>query len=118
MRVKRGFAGKRRHKRIMKQAKGFRGRRKNCFKFAKDAVDRSLAFAYRDRRTKKRDFRRLWITRISAAARLSGLSYSKLIHGMGKADIQINRKVLSELAIRDPQGFAQIAEKARAALAA
>ena len=118
MRVRRGFAGRRRHKRVIKQAKGFRGRRKNCFKLAKDAVDRSMAFAYRDRRTKKRDFRRLWITRISAAARLSGLSYSKVMHGLNKADIQLDRKVLSELAIRDPQGFAQIAEKARAALAA
>ena len=116
MRVRRGFAGRRRHKRIIKQAKGFRGRRKNCFKFAKDAVDRSMAFAYRDRRTKKRDFRRLWITRISAAARLSGMSYSKFMHGLDQADIQLNRKVLSDLAVRDPQGFAQIAEKARAAL--
>ena len=118
MRVKRGFAGRRRHKKIMKQAKGFRGRRKNCFKLAKDAVERSLQYAYRDRRTRKRDFRRLWTVRINAAARLSGVSYSRFMHGLKRADINLDRKVLADIAVNDPRAFAALAEKAKEALAA
>lgn len=115
MRVKRGVAGRRRHKRIIKQAKGFRGRRKNVFSFAKTAVERSMAYAYRDRKAKKRDFRRLWITRINAAARLSGLSYSAFMFGLKRANIELDRKVLADIAVRDPQGFAQIAEQVKSA---
>lgn len=117
MRVKRGVVSRRRHKRIMKQAKGFRGRRKNCFKLAKDAVERSMQFAYRDRKVKKRDFRRLWIVRINAAARQSGMSYSCFMSGLKKANIALNRKILADMAVRDPQAFAQVAERAKAALA-
>ncbi len=115
MRVKRGFASRRRHKRVFKQAKGFKGRRKNVFTFAKTAVERSMAYAYRDRKVRKRDFRRLWITRINAAARISGLSYSALMFGLKKANIELDRKVLADIAVRDPEGFAQIAEQAKSA---
>jgi large subunit ribosomal protein L20 len=116
MRVKRGFAGHRRHKRRLKLAEGFRGRRKNCFKLAKRAVEKALQFSYRDRRVKKRDFRGLWIVRINAAARIHGLSYSKFIRGLKLAQIDLDRKVLAELAYADPAAFAVVAEKARAAL--
>jgi large subunit ribosomal protein L20 len=115
MRVKRGTAGHRRHKRRLKLAAGYRGRRSDCFKLAKRAVEKALQFSYRDRRAKKRDFRGLWITRINAAARLSGISYSKLIKGLSDANIQLDRKVLAELAFSDPASFAVIAEKAKAA---
>ena len=116
MRVKRGTAGRRRHKRRLKLAEGFRGRRSDCFKLAKRAVEKALQFSYRDRRVKKRDFRGLWIVRINAAARIHGLSYSKLINGLSKADIQLDRKVLAEMAFSDPASFAAVAEKAKAAL--
>lgn len=116
MRVKRGTAGHRRHKRRLKLAEGYRGRRSDCFKLAKRAVEKALQFSYRDRRAKKRDFRGLWITRINAAARLNGLSYSKLIKGLSDANIQLDRKVLAEIAFADPASFAVIAEKAKAAL--
>jgi large subunit ribosomal protein L20 len=116
MRVKRGFAGRRRHKRRLKLAEGFRGRRKDCFKLAKRAVEKALQFSYRDRRAKKRDFRGLWIIRINAAARLNGLSYSRLIQGLAKANIALDRKVLAEVAYSDPATFAVVAEKAKAAL--
>jgi large subunit ribosomal protein L20 len=115
MRVKRGTAGHRRHKRRLKLAAGYRGRRSDCFKLAKRAVEKALQFSYRDRRAKKRDFRGLWITRINAAARLSGISYSKLIKGLSDANVQLDRKVLAELAFSDPASFAVIAEKAKAA---
>jgi len=115
MRVKRGTAGHRRHKRRLKLAEGYRGRRSDCFKLAKRAVEKALQFSYRDRRAKKRDFRGLWITRINAAARLNGLSYSKLIKGLSDANIQLDRKVLAEIAFADPASFAVIAEKAKAA---
>lgn len=115
MRVKRGVAGRRRHKKIIKQAKGFRGRRNNCYKLSKDAVEKAMTYAYRDRRLKKRDFRKLWIARINAAARLSGLSYSRFMSGLQKADVELNRKMLSEIAIHDPAVFAQIVDKARSA---
>jgi len=116
MRVKRGTAGHRRHKRRLKLAEGYRGRRKDCFKLAKRAVEKALQFSYRDRRAKKRDFRGLWITRINAAARINGLSYSKLILGLSRANIELDRKVLAEIAFSDPASFAVVAEKAKAAL--
>jgi large subunit ribosomal protein L20 len=116
MRVKRGTAGHRRHKRRLKLAEGYRGRRSDCFKLAKRAVEKALQFSYRDRRAKKRDFRGLWIIRINAAARLNGLSYSKLIKGLSDANIKLDRKVLAEIAFADPASFAVIAEKAKAAL--
>jgi len=118
MRVKRGVASRRRHKRIIKLAKGFRGRRKNCFKLAKDAVERAAQFSYRDRKVRKRDFRRLWIARINAAARINGLSYSVFMNGLKKAEVDLDRKVLAQLAVENPKAFGQIVEKARAALAA
>jgi len=116
MRVKRGFASRRRHKKILKQAKGYRGRRKSNFKLAKMAVEKGLQYAYRDRRAKKRDFRRLWIVRINAAAREAGLTYSTFIRGLKSAEIDLDRKVLADLAVNDPNAFNAVAEKARAAL--
>ncbi len=116
MRVKRGTASRRRHKRRLKLAEGFRGRRSDCFKLAKRAVEKALQFSYRDRRAKKRDFRGLWILRINAAARISGISYSKLVKGLSDANIQLDRKVLAEIAFADPASFAVIAEKAKASL--
>lgn len=116
MRVKRGFAGRKRHKRRIKLAAGFRGRRNNCFKHVKLAVQKAMKYAYRDRRVKKREFRALWITRISAAARLSGLSYSRFINGLKKAEIDLDRKILADLAVNDAKAFSAIADKAKAAL--
>lgn len=116
MRVRGGFKSRRRHKRILQRSEGFRGRRSNCYKLAKRAVQKALKQAYRHRRAKKRDFRALWITRINAASRLSGLSYSRLIAGLRGAQIEIDRKVLADLAMRDPQAFAAIAEQAKSAL--
>lgn len=116
MRVKRGFASRRRHKRRLKLAEGFRGRRNGSFKLAKLAVEKALQFSYRDRRAKKRDFRGLWIIRINAAARVNGLTYSKLVLGLSKANISLDRKVLAEIAFADPASFAVVAEKAKAAL--
>ena len=112
MRVKRGFKAKRRRKKILKLAKGHRGGRSKLFRTAADAVDKALMYAYRDRKARKRDFRRLWITRINAAARMNNLSYSKFIHGLKLASINLDRKVLAELAISDPSGFSQIANLA------
>jgi len=109
MRVKRGIKARRRRNKVLKLAKGFRGGRSKLFRTAADAVDKALMYAYRDRRVRKRDFRRLWIARINAAARMNNLSYSKFIHGLKLADIEIDRKVMAELAISDPSGFAQIA---------
>jgi large subunit ribosomal protein L20 len=116
MRVKRGFAGRRRHKKYTKLAKGFRGRRKNCFKLTKIAVERSLANQFIGRKLRKRDFRKLWIQRINAAARLSGISYSQLIHGLKKANVELDRKSLAEMAARDMGSFEQIAAVAKGAL--
>lgn len=113
MRVKKGVKARRRRNRILKLAKGYRGRRKNCYKRANQAVERALDFASRDRAQRKRDFRSLWIVRINAAARGVGLSYSKLIAGLLKAKVQIDRKILSELAISDPAGFAAVAKAAQ-----
>jgi large subunit ribosomal protein L20 len=115
MRVKKGFKARRRRNRILKLAKGYRGRRKNCYKRANQAVERALDYASRDRMQRKRDFRRLWIVRINAAARTVGLSYSKLIAGLTKANIGLNRKVLSDMAIADPAGFTAVANSAKAA---
>ncbi|MBW1726087.1 MAG: 50S ribosomal protein L20 [Deltaproteobacteria bacterium] len=112
MRVKRGFKAKRRRKKILKLAKGHRGGRSKLFRTAADAVDKALMYAYRDRKARKRDFRKLWITRINAAARMNNLSYSKFIHGLKLAGVHLDRKVLAELAISDPSGFAQIANLA------
>ncbi|CAG0977278.1 50S ribosomal protein L20 [Geobacter sp.] len=113
-RVKRGFKARRRRNKVLKLAKGFRGARSKLFRSATEAVDRALNYAYRDRKVKKRDFRALWITRINAASRLNGLSYSKLIHGLKKACVEIDRKVLADLAVSDPSGFAEIATLAKA----
>jgi large subunit ribosomal protein L20 len=115
MRVKRGFKARRRRNRVLKLAKGFRGRRKNCYKRANQAVERALDYASRDRMRRKRDFRSLWIVRINAAARALGLSYSKLIAGLNKAKIAIDRKILADLAVADPAGFGAVANIAKAA---
>ena len=116
MRVKRGVTSRKRHKRRLKLAEGFRGRRKSAFKLAKLAVEKALQYAYRDRRAKKRDMRGLWIVRLNAATRLHGISYSKFISGLKNAEIEIDRKVLAELAMHDPQSFGAIVTKAKAAL--
>lgn len=108
MRVKRGFVNKRKHNKIFKLAKGFRNRRKSCYSIAKSAVHHSLAFATRDRRTKKRTFRRLWNIRISAACKALGLSYSRFIYGLSKANITLDRKILAELAVSDSNTFAEL----------
>ena len=115
-RVKRGVTARARHKKIIAQAKGYKGARKNVFRVAKQAVIRAGATAYRDRRQRKRQFRRLWIARINAAARECGLSYSRLIDGLNKADIGIDRKVLADIAVFDKAAFAEIAEKAKTSL--
>ena len=112
MRVKRGFKARRRRKKILKLAKGYRGGRSKLFRTAADAVDKALMYAYRDRRVRKRDFRKLWITRINAAVRMHNLSYSKFIHGLRLAGVEVDRKVMAELAISDPAGFAKIADLA------
>ncbi len=115
-RVKRGVTARARHKKIIAQAKGYQGRRKNVFRVAKQAVIRAGATAYRDRRQRKRQFRALWIARINAAARECGLSYSRLIDGLNKAHVGIDRKVLADIAVFDKAAFAEIAEKAKASL--
>ena len=115
-RVKRGFKARQRRNKVLKLAKGYRGARGKLFRSATEAVDRALNYAFRDRKVKKRDFRALWIARINAAARLHGVSYSRLIHGLKKADIALDRKVLAQLAVSDPQGFGTIVEKAKAQL--
>ena len=116
-RAKRSVTARARHKKIIAQAKGYRGRRKNVFRVAKQAVTRAGQYAYRDRRQKKRQFRSLWISRINAAAREHGLSYSRFINGLGRAAVAIDRKILAELAVHDKPAFAQLAEKARSELA-
>ncbi len=116
-RVKRGVVAKARHKKVLEQAKGFRGRRKNVYRVAKQAVMKAGQYAYRDRRTKKREFRALWIIRINAAARACGLTYSTLINGLKKSSVEVDRKVLADLAYHDPVAFEKIAEQARAGLA-
>ncbi len=115
-RVKRGVTARARHKKVIAQAKGYQGRRKNVYRVAKQAVIRAGATAYRDRRQRKRQFRALWIARINAAARECGLSYSRFINGLSKAEISIDRKVLADIAVFDKAGFAEIAERAKASL--
>ena len=112
-RVKRGVTARARHKKILALAKGYRGRRKNVYRVAKQAVMKAGQYAYRDRRAKKREFRRLWIARINAAARINGLSYSRLIGGLKKADVQLNRKMLAQLAVLDPGSFTAVAGTAK-----
>lgn len=115
-RVKRGFKARRRRNKVLKLAKGYRGARSKLFRSATEAVDRALNYAYRDRRVKKRDFRALWIARINAAARDNGLSYSRMIYGLKKADIALDRKIMADLAVNDPAGFTVVAEAAKAQL--
>ena len=117
-RVKRGVTSRAKHNKVFKAAKGFYGRRKNTIRAAKAAVDRSKQYAYRDRKVNKRNFRALWIQRINAAVREHGLTYGRFIDGLSKAGIEVDRKVLSDLAINEPAAFNAIAEKAKAALAA
>ena len=116
-RVKRGVTAKARHKKILGQAKGYSGRRRNTYKVAKQAVIKAGQYAYRDRRQRKREFRALWITRINAAAREHGLSYSRFIAGLNKADIDIDRKVLADIAVTDKNTFAELATQAKSSLA-
>lgn len=116
-RVKRGVVARRRHKKILKQAKGYYGARSRVFRVAKQAVIKAGQYAYRDRRQKKRQFRALWITRINAASRANGLNYSRLIAGLRKAEIELDRKVLADLAVHDKQAFSAVVEKAKVALA-
>ena len=115
-RVKRGVTARARHKKVLDQAKGYRGRRKNVYKIAKEAVMRAGQYAYRDRRNKKRDIRALWIQRINAAVRELGMSYSAFMAGMKKAKIEIDRKVLADLAVQDKAAFAKIASQVKASL--
>ena len=115
-RVKRGVVANRRHKKILKQAKGYYGARSLIFRVAKQAVTKAGQYAYRDRRQRKRQFRALWITRINAQSRANGLSYSRLINGLKKADVQLDRRVLADLAVHDKPAFAAIVEQAKAAL--
>jgi len=112
MRVKRGFKARRRRKKVLKLAKGYRGGRSKLFRTAADAVDKAQMYAYRDRKVRKREFRKLWITRINAAAHLNNLSYSKFMHGLKCAGIELDRKVLAEMAVADPAGFSKIADLA------
>ena len=117
-RVKRGVTSHAKHKKTLDQAKGFYGRRKNTIRIAKQAVEKSMQYAYRDRKNKKRTFRALWIQRINAAVREFGLTYSRFIDGLAKAGVEIDRKVLSEIAIHEPEAFKAIVEKAKSALPA
>lgn len=116
-RVKRGVIANARHKKVLRKAKGYYGARSKVFRVAKQAVIKAGQYAYRDRRQRKRQFRALWIARINAAARMNGLSYSRLINGLNRAEIDIDRKVLADIAVHDPEGFAAIAEQAKAGLA-
>jgi large subunit ribosomal protein L20 len=113
-RVKRGFKARRRRNKVLKLAKGFRGARSKLFRSATEAVDRALNYAFRDRKVKKRDFRALWIARINAAARENGLSYSRLVFGLKKAEIGLDRKILAQLAVTDPAAFGAVVAKAKA----
>ncbi len=114
MRVKRGVNAKRRHKKYLKMAKGYRGSRSKLYRTARETVERALCFAYRDRRQRKRDFRRLWIVRINAAVREFDMSYSRFISGLKKAGIELNRKVLADLAVYEKDSFAQLAKQVKA----
>jgi len=115
-RVRHAVATNRRKKKVLKKTRGYWGARSRLYRTAQEALNRAQAYAYRDRRTRKRDFRRLWIVRINAAARINGLSYSQFINGLGRAGIEVNRRVLADLAVRDPQAFTAVAEQAKAQL--
>jgi large subunit ribosomal protein L20 len=115
-RVKRGVTTHARHRKIIKKAKGYYGRRKNTFRVANQAVEKAGQYAYRDRRARKRSFRSLWIQRINAATREHGLTYGRFINGLGKAGVEVDRKVLADLAVREPEAFQALVEKAKAAL--
>jgi len=115
-RAKRGFKARRRRNKVLKLAKGYRGARGKLFRSATEAVDRALNYAFRDRKVKKRDFRALWIARINAASRDNGLSYSRLVFGLKKAEVGLDRKILAQLAVTDPAGFSAVVEKAKAQL--
>lgn len=117
-RIKRSVHAKKKRRKVLQQAKGYRGTKHSSYKRAKEQVGRSLKYAYRDRRVRKREFRRLWITRINAGARRNGLSYNQLMHGLKQADINLNRKVLADLAVSDPEMFASLADQAKSALSA
>jgi large subunit ribosomal protein L20 len=117
-RVKRGAKGRRRHKKILKLAKGYVGGRRKQYRQARETVERGLVYAYRDRRVRKREFRGLWIIRINAAARQNGLSYSQFMHGLKEGGINVDRKILADLAVRDPAGFQEFAQAAKLHLAA
>src|SRR5205823_13804848 len=116
-RVKRSVASRKKRRKVLGQAKGYWGLKKSSYRYAKEQVDHSLTYAYRDRKNKKRTFRRLWIMRINAGARANGLSYNQFIAGLRKAEIELDRKVLADLAVQDPQGFGHIADKPKSALA-
>jgi large subunit ribosomal protein L20 len=113
-RVKHGVASQARHKKVLEQAKGFYGARSKLYRTAREAVDHALAYAYRGRKERKRDFRALWIVRINAAARMHGLSYSRMMYGLSQAGVDVNRRMLADLAVKDPAAFAQLAETAKA----
>ena len=117
MRVKTGVVRHRRHKRLLKQARGFYSGRRKHFRKAKEQLERSLVYAYRDRRQKKRDFRKLWIVRINAAARLNDLNYSRFMHGLKLANIELDRKILADMAMNNPETFTKVADASKAALA-
>jgi len=116
MRVKTGTVRRKRHKKILKMAKGFYSGRRKHFRKAREQVERSLVYAFRDRKQKKRDFRKLWIVRINAACRLNDINYSRFINGLKKANIELDRKILADLAMNEPEVFAQLVEKAKEAL--
>ena len=117
-RVKRAVHAQKKRRKVLEQASGYWGRKNSHYRYAKEQVEHSLVYAYRDRKNKKRDFRRLWIMRINAAARANGLSYNQFIHGCGKAGIELDRKILADLAVSDPAAYGAIAEQAKAALTA
>jgi large subunit ribosomal protein L20 len=115
-RVTNGVAARARHKKIIKMAKGYRGRAKNCFRVAIEKVEKGLQYAYRDRRARKRDFRKLWIQRINAAVRQEGMTYSRFIDAITKCGIEVDRKVMADLAVREPEAFKALVEQARASI--
>jgi large subunit ribosomal protein L20 len=117
-RVKRGVAAKKKRREVLEAAKGYRGIKKNTYRKAKEQVMKSLSYAYRDRRARKRDMRRLWIIRINAAARVNGMSYNQLMHGLKLAGVEVDRKILADIAVQDPDAFAALAETARTSAAA
>ncbi len=116
-RVKRSVHARKKRRKVLDQAKGYYGLKKSHYRYAKEQVDKSLVYAYRDRKNRKRTFRSLWIIRINAAARANGLSYNQLMHGLGKAGIELDRKSLADIAVSDPAAFSAVAERAKAALA-